>query len=106
MIYTARIASLLKGQKSEYVLVLGCTYCSQHCRLLYKLSDNEKSGLLYHFMYVHAILLLIYMSEQEESSGAAVEPGRYVGIVRLLEYSNLVIFPVVVLFLEAKPYRF
>ncbi|KAG1803546.1 uncharacterized protein HD556DRAFT_1328765 [Suillus plorans] len=92
MIYTVRIASLLKGQKTEYVLVLGCTYCSQHCRLLYKLSDNEKSGLLYHFMYVHAILLLIYMT---------VEPGRYVGIVRLLEYPNLVIFPVVALFLEA-----
>ena len=52
-------------------------------------------------MYVHAILLLIYMSEQGESSGAAVEPGRYVGIVRLLEYPNLVIFPVVALFLEA-----
>jgi len=60
-----------------------------------------KSGILYHFMYVHAILLLIYMSEQGESSGAAVEPGRYVGIVRLLEYPNLVIFPVVALFLEA-----
>jgi len=45
--------------------------------------------------------LLIYMSEQGESSGAALEPGSYVGIVRLLEYPNLVNFPVVALFLEA-----
>jgi hypothetical protein len=101
MIYTVRIASLLKGQKSEYVLVLGCTYCSQHCRLLYKLSDNEKAVYCIILCMYIPFYYFIYMSEQGESSGAAVEPGRYVGIVRLLEYPNLVNFPVVALFLEA-----